>query len=357
MLENNLADSAWAQLLADLSARWPVARWKNLGVVVGCSGGADSVALLRAIGELRKLDELRKDDELRKNGASSKGFVIAAHYNHALRGDDSDADQQSVAELAESLGVSFVTERAPGAAPDDEAGMRSLRRDFFLRAAQRSGARYIATGHTADDNVETVLHHLMRGTGPAGIAGIAPHVSIGPGGDPDSDLDREKDFVLVRPMLGLRGTFIRDGLRSIGQAWREDASNENTDYRRNWIRHELIPRIETQYPCAVDAMSRTIEIQNDWRNLVDGLASTWLQEKQRGANPTCLDFDQVTQPAIIIAALQQLWDARGWPRREMATKHWRRLADTVQSASPTRYSVPGHIDVVATPVSVTLTRR
>ena len=338
MSDNLQSETLWGQLLSGLESAWSPSRWENVGVVVGCSGGADSVALLRLICELRN------------RSGEATGFVVAAHYNHGLRGDASDADQAFVAGLAKSLDVRFSAGGPMGSPPDDEAAMRSLRRDFFVRVAQDHGARYVATAHTADDNVETLLHHLMRGTGPPGLAGIAASTTIGPAGD-------AKDFVLIRPMLAMRRLQIRKALRILGQTWREDASNQNTDYRRNWIRQTLIPLMESEYPQAVTAMNRTVEIQSGWRRLMDELASEWLhQHCLTNQISPCLACDRRTESSIIIAALQQFWDQQGWPRRAMTAEHWRRLADTIRLAQPEQYCIPGNIQVVSTFNEVTFTR-
>ena len=262
----------WSDVLASIEAAWPVDRWKNLGVVVGCSGGADSVALLRAICELRS------------DAVKPRGFVIAAHYNHGLRGDASDGDQQSVAELADDLAATLVCDKAAGDSGRSEAAMRSLRRQFFVRVARESGARYIATAHTADDNVETVLHHFMRGTGPRGMSGMSCATSI-------DDDHNASDLVLVRPMLAVRRADVRDALRGIGQSWRDDESNHDTRYRRNWIRQRLIPMMQGEYPECVEAISRTVELQDELQATIDRLASDWIDEHLIQRVPAVLTRD------------------------------------------------------------------
>tara|TARA_R110002049_G_scaffold47902_1_gene138467 strand:- start:192412 stop:193503 length:1092 start_codon:yes stop_codon:yes gene_type:complete len=363
MLQISSDNPIWKQFLDAVQTAWSPDRWQNVGVVIACSGGADSVALLRSIVDLRC------------HADNPTGFVVAAHYNHGLRGHESDADEQSVKELAERLAVKFISERAPDASPRDEASMRSQRRDFLVRVAAETGCRYIATGHSADDNVETVLHHLMRGTGPSGMAGISRHSPIGK--EPGCD-----DFVLVRPMLSVRRAQIRDALQSIDQSWREDASNSNTDYRRNWIRHELIPLMESQYPECVGAMGRTIELQHELRSSLWRLSSQWLAEHRIGetraseqpaseqwasetraseqrvdADVVKLSRDASAETSIVVAALQQLWDQQTWPRREMTMTHWQRVARTIRSSREERYTAPGGIDVVANSRIVSLIRR
>lgn len=325
----------WPQLIESAASAWPPARWRDVGVVVGCSGGADSVALLAALRRLSSAGE---------PVGAPRGFLVAAHFNHRLRGKESDSDEAFVAELAEQFGVRFRRGEAQTPAAD-EASMRTARENFLRRVAEASGARYIAVAHSADDNVETMLHHLMRGTGPAGLAGIAPHRGAG------------EDVVLVRPLLGVRRTLIRDALRSIGQRWREDSSNLDPSYRRNWIRRELIPLIESEYPLAIDAMARTVESQRGWRAVIERWAQQWLETHASATSGGVrLVRDDPPEPALLIAALQAVWRQQGWPRQDMSGRHWQRLSRTMHSCGDQRYTLPGAVDVIAHGAEVTLRR-
>ncbi len=313
---------AWDEILAILTACWPTGRWSDVGVLVGCSGGADSVALLCALAQQRQCQ------------SPPRGFLAVAHFNHRLRGAESDRDQAFVRDLAQQLDIDFESECGDGSA-SDEATLRDQRLQFLLATAKRKGARYIAIAHTVDDNVETVLHHLMRGTGPSGLAGIAANRAL------------DDDFVLIRPLLSAKREQLRQGLREIGQPWREDSSNANTEYRRNWIRNQLIPMIESQYPEAVDAIARALEGQRLWRQTIDRQASRWLSEHVLITSEVRIRRDSAADPAIVIAALQQLWDQQNWPRAEMARPQWTRLATSVVGNEPERYSLPSAIEVVA----------
>ncbi len=312
----------WQEILGILTVSWPTNQWSDLGVVVGCSGGADSVALLRALAELRGREP------------NPRGFLVVAHFNHGLRGKESDQEEAFVCELANQLQLRFTTQRGDGHARD-EATLRNQRLQFLLTTAKHFGARYIAVAHTTEDNVETVLHHLMRGTGPSGIAGIAPSRSL------------DDDFVLIRPLLASRRGQLRSGLRQIEQSWREDSSNENRVYRRNWIRHQLIPTLELQYPDAVTAISRAIEGQRQWRETIEQQAAIWLSEHLVTLDDVSLSRDRESDPSIVIAALQLLWSRKNWPKQEMARPQWTRLATTLIGSDLERYSLPAAIDVVA----------
>ena len=339
----------WGELLAGVAGQWPVDRWRDLGVVVGCSGGADSVALVSALASLRSQATASPPSQaaasLPSQAAASlpsqaadrgidppRGFLVVAHFNHQLRGAESDADQALAWQLSQQLGLRWAVDRAK-TLQRDEASMREERIRFLVETAHAVGARYIALAHSADDNVETLLHHLMRGTGPSGLAGIGSPRAIA------------EDLVLVRPLLQTRRELIRASLAERGIPWREDTSNGDLAYRRNWIRHQLIPFMEMQYPQASEAIGRAIDGQRQWRSLIDRQASSWLEEHQIDGNPRSLRRDSELDPAIAVAAAQLIWTRLNWPRGEMSQTHWLRLAETLRGNDPQRYTLPAGVDV------------
>ena len=325
-------DDRWQVLLREADRAWPVGRWQDVGVVVGCSGGADSVGLLSV------LEQLRRD-----TAVDPTGFLVAAHFNHGLRGAESDRDQQFVQQLACRLDLRFACCSSDGMATD-EAGMRQQRIEFLTETAHRTGARYVALAHSADDNVETVLHHLLRGTGPSGLTGIRSHRSLG------------ADLVLVRPLLQLRRDQIRDGLRAKRQPWCEDSSNQDAEFRRNWIRHQVIPLLQDQFPKAGEAILRAIDGQRQWEEVIQRSAEDWIASHQARKSPLTLDCDGETSEAIIVLACQRLWDRYAWPRQEMSQRQWKRLAAAIESGDPARFSLPGGIDVVVKAKQIILDR-
>ncbi|KAA1261758.1 tRNA(Ile)-lysidine synthase [Rubripirellula obstinata] len=294
-------------------------------MVVGISGGADSTALLISLA--RMMADLHQQNR-------HAGFLIAAHFNHGLRGPESDADQQFSSELAEQWGIQFVSARSTQPC-QDEATMSAQRMEFLIDTAKQNGARYIALAHSLDDNVETVLHQLMRGTGPAGLCGIGGTRSV------------DDDLVLVRPMLRISRDRIRAALQEAGQPWREDSSNASVQYSRNWIRHELIPLIQTRYPAAVPAIDRAIQGQKTWRTTIDAHAENWIQQHQLATSPATFRRDTNTDAAILIAAMQRHWKESGWPRGSMTRDHWQRLAKAFQGKEKTvpRFDLPGGVEV------------
>ncbi|HEU5401977.1 MAG TPA: tRNA lysidine(34) synthetase TilS [Terriglobales bacterium] len=229
-------------------------------VGIGISGGADSVALLRALLELR--------EEL--------GIVISViHFNHKIRGRESDADAEFVAVLAQRHGLEFHP--ASGDVPayekkhrlGTEAAARRLRYEMFRKLLSGGAVDKIATAHTRDDQAETVVLRLLRGAGTRGLAGIHPILKFERG-------------VIIRPMLEIPRTDVEDFLKSLGQGWREDATNADVAYTRNRIRHELLPLIERNYnPNVREVLAEVAEIARDedafWEAWIEPLAQAAIE--------------------------------------------------------------------------------
>ena len=217
-------------------------------VAVAVSGGADSVALLRLLENLR----------------AELGITLAvAHFDHRLRGAESDQDAQFVAELAQARGLEFFIERADVASEarrnrwNLEDAARRLRYAFFRRLLEKGSAARIAVAHTADDQAETVLAHLIRGTGPAGLGAIH---SVAGG--------------IVRPLLSVRRAELREYLAGLRQPWREDSTNQDSTRLRSRIRAQLVPQLErgfseriVEHLCTLAQLSA--EEQTFWDALVE----------------------------------------------------------------------------------------
>jgi tRNA(Ile)-lysidine synthase len=186
-------------------------------VLVAASGGADSTALLAGLCRI----------------ANEFGLEIeAAHLNHRLRGRDADLDMAAVGALCKRIGVRLTAarwntrDRMRRRGLAGQNGLRTLRREFLLTTAKARGCDAIATAHTADDQLETLLMRLARGTGVAGLAGIRP-----------------RSGRVVRPLLLAPRAWIEADLERAGIAWREDPSNADPRYARSRIRHEVVPRL------------------------------------------------------------------------------------------------------------------
>lgn len=171
--------------------------------------------------------------------------VIALHVNHGIRGVESDRDEAFVRDLCGRENVPLVLHSAnvPDLARRTHTGLeltaRRVRQQFFEQLHEEGIVDAVATAHHLDDNAETLLLHVVRGAGLEGLVGIRPR----------------REF-LIRPFLCLRRQEIREYLRQLGRGWVEDSTNENVEYRRNFVRHELLPRLEQMNPRAAEALDR-----------------------------------------------------------------------------------------------------
>ncbi|MGB8472591.1 MAG: tRNA lysidine(34) synthetase TilS [Candidatus Acidiferrum sp.] len=229
-------------------------------VGVGVSGGADSVALLLLLLELRE----------------KLGIVVSvAHLNHKLRGKASDADEKFVAKLAAKHGLAFhamsvnAAEKAKREKANLEDAARRARCGFFARLVAQGKVDRVVTAHTADDQAETVLAHILRGTGLAGLGGIHPETEC-----------------VVRPLLGVRRAELREYLRAKKQKWREDATNLDTTRTRARIRKKLLPLLEREFQQgAVEHLASLAEFAREDEEFLEWLARercAALAKKDRG---------------------------------------------------------------------------
>lgn len=198
----------------------------GMRLIVAVSGGADSVALLRAL----------------LLAAPEVGLVLSvAHVHHGIRGADADADAEFVAALASEHGLAFHRRdvNAPAAARANretlEEAARNLRYGWFRELLGAGVDDAIATAHTLDDQAETVLHKLLRGAWTEGLSGIHPVL-------------KQASGLILRPFLEVRRTEIEAWLSRIGQSWREDASNADVAYTRNRLRRDLLPALAAYNP-------------------------------------------------------------------------------------------------------------
>jgi len=223
-------------------------------VVVGISGGADSLCLLHL------LKAMQADLPL---------TITAAHLNHQLRGEQAQADADFVADLAARWGINLYREQADVAAlaaerkQSIEEAARQARYAFLWRVAQQVGAAKIAVGHNADDQVETVLMHFLRGSGLLGLRGMLPHTDISQLRLPPAEtagLNQEAAPVIIRPLLATPRIDIETYCRAHGLSPRQDATNLDTTYFRNRLRHELIPYLEDYNPNIRAIIGQTAQV-------------------------------------------------------------------------------------------------
>jgi len=226
-------------------------------VVAAVSGGADSSALLLALAELREELDIT---------------IHVGHLHHGLRGQDADEDLCFVQRLADQLGVPFTAGHADVPADmkryriSEEIAGRRARYTFLCSLARQIGAERIATGHTADDQAETVLMRVLRGTGTEGLVGIPPvGVAVDPAGGPP--------VTAIRPLIAVSRAEAAEYCRAHGVEFRTDPCNLKPDPLRNRVRLELIPLLQSTYnPNVTSALARLADVAREENALLERLA-------------------------------------------------------------------------------------
>ena len=291
-------------------------------VVVGVSGGLDSVVLLDVLAALA--------------GADGRGYgLMVAHLDHALR-DGAEADAAFAAELAASHHLPCTVQRRDVAAVAAETGQsietaaRMVRYEFLGGLARTFGADCVAVAHHADDNVETVLHRLLRGTHLRGLAGMPIRRPMA-GGPID----------LVRPLLPCRRDEIRTYAERRRLHWREDKTNHDTRHRRNFIRHELLPLLRGRLNPRVDeALMRLAGSAGDVEDHLARLGAETFSHARVADGPpggVAMDARSLGQhPHIVVTyAMRVALETLGAPLAAVTAEHLRQLATlAIVSESP-----------------------
>ncbi len=262
-------------------------------IIVGVSGGADSLCLLHALHTLR----------------AELGITLhAATLDHALRGDDAATDTAFVAETARAWSIPVTVARRDVAAQAAAHGLgieeaaRQARYTFLAQVAAREGASRIAVAHNADDQSETVLMHFLRGSGLGGLRGMQIATSLG---DyhllPDTDLDPAR-FTLLRPLLNTPRADIEAYCAAHGLTPRFDRSNLDTTYFRNRLRHAVIPYLETLNPNLRALLRRTASVLAADYDALHTLHIQRWAEVCRAVSPTAVVFDRAAWRALSLSA-------------------------------------------------------
>ena len=272
-------------------------------VGIAVSGGADSVALLRLLLELRK----------------DIGLILSVvHFNHKLRGAESEEDERFVAELAQRHKLELHCESGEVAAHAAEKHLsletaaREMRYRYFRKLLCEGRLNRIATGHTLDDQAETVLLKIVRGAGGRGLAGIYPRLTVS-----NSQLSgrssQQNQLSIVRPLLGIRRRELEAYLLALGQSWREDKSNRDLRHRRNRVRHGILPRLERNFnPAVREALAETAEIaraeEEYWdTEVARALARVWETGETCALNTSLFsEFPLSLQRRVVRAATESL---------------------------------------------------
>jgi len=330
------------RVLANIRHRKMLSPGDKAGVAV--SGGADSVSLLRLLECLR----------------SQLGItLIVIHFNHRLRGRESDADAKFVSELARGMRLECVIERADVQAAAsknkwnlEDAGRR-MRYAYFERLAVEGRVDRIAVAHTEDDQAETVLAHLLRGTGPTGLAGIHPQTGS-----------------VIRPLLGERREALRQYLRQIGQTWRDDSTNRDQRRVRARVRERLLPMLERDFTGQVTKRLAALaelarEEQDFWKVLVEDCLETLAHRDggklsigigdllapintlpRNGPGRATNNATAQWQRALTERLVRRLYENVHGTRSGLGLQHVRQVIRLAgESASGSRVELPGGVEV------------
>ncbi|UCH51429.1 MAG: tRNA lysidine(34) synthetase TilS [Chloroflexota bacterium] len=266
-------------------------------LVVAVSGGADSVCLLHIL--MQRRVELAIE-------------LHVAHLNHQLRGAESDSDAKYVSDFANKLDIPATIERLNVTAYHDQKGgsleeaAREVRYSFLAEVAKKVGATKVVTGHTRDDHIETILMHLLRGAGTAGLCGLQSH-SILPCGEQSGQLE------LVRPLLDIARQETSEYCQRYNLAPRSDSSNASLSFMRNRVRLELLPVLRNYNPSIDDALLRMADIARDDISFIQEQASLlWKELARKDDEAIYLDMNKTValpralQRQIFRRAVKQL---------------------------------------------------
>ena len=307
-------------------------------ILLAHSGGADSMALMLGLLELR--------EEL-------KITLIAAHLDHQLRGEESRQDARWLRQECGRLDIPILIfeEDVAALARDHRKGIeetaRKARYRFLDRAAEGHQCSRIAVAHSADDQVETILHHLLRGTGLAGLRGMPWRRRLKSG------------VVLARPCLEISRAEVEAYLGAVGQEFRTDSSNTDLTLTRVRVRRILLPALERDFnPRVRQALLRlgrqTQEVQTTIELAARAVLERALIEKtETVCRLNCDEF--VSQPDHLVReCLVLLWKQLDWPRQRMGYAEWNRAVRLVRLGG--RHTLPGNIDACRRGKLLILTR-
>jgi len=301
------------------------------GILLAVSGGRDSMAMLHGIVPL--------GDVLRLSP------ITVAHLNHGLRGDAGKSDAELVQVTCKSLNVPVIISECDAGQLElasrgsMEEAARLARYKFLQSTAEEQGISLIATAHYAADQAETVLHNILRGTGLRGLRGIPERRRL------------NESVELIRPMLHIADSVIEEFVQHHSIQFATDASNVDTRFTRNRIRHSLLPQLQKDFNAQVpEALIGLAAQTHELLESLDMIAEAMLTEAVLEQTPEhCrLDVSQLRQhpESIVRHALTLLWQQQNWPRRNMSRDHWSRLTAILFGASPTpSMDLPGGVRV------------
>ena len=332
---------------------FPVSQWQSFRTLIAVSGGPDSVALLRLM--------------VANANPNNKSNLIVAHINHATRAEQSDADAEFVNELAQQHQLEFCLEsiqlqatntcssesltsiKTKDAITHSEESLRNARYDRLVKMAERLGCRYLVTGHHLDDQIETVLFRIFRGTGIAGLQGIPKQRVV------------NEALTIVRPLLTVRASELKDYLQQIGQGFRTDPTNAESTFTRNFLRNEVLPSLEQRFGDVTAAVSRLSQHAQQTEAFIDSSVEPLLAciLKQTDTEVRLDRRQLINQPEVLLQKLLlKIWSNNQWPLQSMSAQWWQRLTEAIKKQPPQTQTlnVPGAICFSIEKHQVTLKR-
>ena len=297
-------------------ARYPIVAE---GCVVALSGGPDSVALLHQVAEVFR------------NSASTAPLIVA-HMNHGLRGSESDGDEIFVRDLFATLAAQSgcpswqlactkvdVASQAISQKENLEALARKLRYAWLAQLARSAGIRWVLTAHNLNDQAETTLFHILRGTGIRGLRGMRPLRRL------------DEGIKLYRPWLTVEKAAILSYLNENDLKFRLDSSNRDQRFTRNRIRHDLLPKLQADYNGRIQqALAGLAQHAAQATHLLDCQVKKRLEKAEKPRVDDLLIFDLAALRRLSVDSVQLLflyvWRREGWPRGQMGRGEWASLA-------------------------------
>ncbi|MFP4136096.1 MAG: tRNA lysidine(34) synthetase TilS [Candidatus Acetothermia bacterium] len=294
---------------------------KECGVLVAVSGGVDSLSLLHVL-----LEE-REDFDLE---------LSVAHLDHGIRGEDATKDAEFVRSTAQEFDLDSIVASRSAKELAEEKGLsleeaaRKVRYEFLSSAAEELSADYVALGHNRDDQAETILMHIIRGTGLRGLGGM-----------------EEVRDLFIRPLLRTGRKEIEDYARSRDLDYRKDETNRNTRYTRNRIRHELIPELEDKYnPNIKERLAETGSLIREARSYLKKNTKKSARKilTRKSDSGTCFDTEKLSElsPYMKKAVSRDLMKREKGDLKDIGLDHVKKVLDKVEERpARTRIDLPG----------------
>ena len=299
------------------------------GIVVGFSGGADSAALLHFLAVDMRLCSR----------------ITALHVNHMLRGDDAERDERFCRDFCSERGIAFeavhinIAEISGGVAVEETA--RNERYRALTDCAARHGAKYIALAHTETDNAETLIFNIVRGSGLKGACGIPASRPCG-------------DFTIIRPLLSCTREETEEYCRENGIDYVTDATNSDTHYTRNFIRHEILPRLRRINPAAEDSLGNLCALLSRDSDFIEGEAERFFASLADGRTAAIAALAELHE-AVRTRVLARMYHAAGGG--DIDSLHIRAVCDIMSGGTGAKTELPGGIFAVVTGDSITFMTR